>query len=300
MKIFTYLGEKVNISTLKAFPGTYKIECWGGQGLSYGGKGGYVSGFITFRSILNLYIYVGGFGVTGKAGSAFNGGGRSQNGGGGASDVRLIYSESWDDFNSLKSRIIVASGGGSADKYFITEIGADPGGAGGGLIGNNSYYNCGKGANQTSGGEGNGPGKFGKGGSNDRFDSSGSNDGNGGGGGGYFGGGASVNESKSGGGGGSSFISGHPGCIAIDNSSKDEDNIIMKDDNVHYSGYKFIHTEMYNGESLMPSINGGFETGHSGYGAVRITYFTSYLMTKQISFLFHKLIFLTIILILKE
>ena len=70
-----------------------------------------------------LYVYVGGHGadaVVGKdAKGGYNGGGlgtwdhsddEAAGAGGGATDVRLISGE-WNNFESLKSRIMVAAGG---------------------------------------------------------------------------------------------------------------------------------------------------------------------------------------------
>ena len=267
MDIYVYLGNETQTAEFKAKPGTYKIECWGAEGYREGGKCGYVAGYITFKSTIHLYVFVGGNGTPGTAGHVFNGDGFSQNCGGGASDVRLI-NNTWDNFESLKSRIIVAGGGGGGDTIAHTG-GMDNGGAAGGLNGKNSLNKYGKGGTQypvESPVEGSG--YFGKGGSNDRI----TGDGIGAGGGGYFGGSASSHQSNYGGGGGSSFISGHKGCVAIDPLSENENNIIMKiGESVHYSGHKFTDTKMYDGTSLMPSVDGEFETGHSGFGAVKIT-----------------------------
>ena len=150
--------------------GVYKIECWGAQGnyskslRAYGGLGGYTSGTIQLKYGEKLYIYVGenrtdrtasfNCGSTGGSGSDSNNG----YGGGGATDVRLIAGTNWNDFDSLKSRIMVAGGGGGATDY------AAPvqGGYAGGLVGGSGYngrYNSGverippTGATQTSGGE---------------------------------------------------------------------------------------------------------------------------------------------------
>ena len=123
---------------------TYKIECWGASGGNsyedprnnghtntvYGGKGGYCSGIVIFPSYLNIYIYIGqsGEGVRVKT---FNGGGDTggaynARSGGGATDIRLSNGN-WEDFSSLKSRIIVAAGGGGA-QHFLS--GCDGGYAG--------------------------------------------------------------------------------------------------------------------------------------------------------------------------
>ena len=132
--------------------GVYKIECWGAQGnyskslRAYGGLGGYTSGTIQLKYGEKLYIYVGenrtdrtasfNCGSTGGSGSDSNNGGSINGyGGGGATDVRLIAGTNWNDFDSLKSRIMVAGGGGGATDY------AAPvqGGYAGGLVGGSGY-----------------------------------------------------------------------------------------------------------------------------------------------------------------
>ena len=252
-----------------AKPGLYKIECWGASGNGkvgvLGGRGGYAAGFIKLPQI-TLFVYPGGKGNGPESSTAaFNGGGLSQYGGGGGSDVRLIEGK-WDNFSSLKSRIIVAGGGGGGD---ANEEFGDFGGNAGGLVGFGSNLGQATGGTQTSGGKGGISGKFGKGAGNGL---SGENDGNGAGGSGYFGGGDSTQLSVFGGGGGSSFISGYDGCNAInDTLSTDEDNIVMTNQSIHYSNLRFFMMDMIDGNSLMPSPNGGTETGHIGYGAVRIT-----------------------------
>src|SRR5690606_1741667 len=97
-----------------------------------GGKGGYTSGEIYLEGADILYIYVGGTPpdvITqgyngGGAGMHFNGGNRGR-AGGGATDIRLING-TWDNINSLRSRIMVAGGGAGSSGY---------GGAAGGLVG---------------------------------------------------------------------------------------------------------------------------------------------------------------------
>ena len=121
--------------------GKYKLEAWGAQGVDklcppapgtgMGGKGAYTSGFLTLKESRKIYIFVGERGRLNKG--SFNGviadeymsGGIS--GSGGATDFRLEKSENWYDFNSLKSRIMVAAGGDGSDCY--------GGGDGGGLNG---------------------------------------------------------------------------------------------------------------------------------------------------------------------
>lgn len=108
---FNYTGSTQS-KTLK--PGTYTIECWGGQGGTYsgciGGYGGYSKGTITLTKTTTVYISVGGAGSSSSTAAGFNGGGTgisSGRGGGGATDVRIGQ-------NSLYSRVIVAGGGGGA------------------------------------------------------------------------------------------------------------------------------------------------------------------------------------------
>ena len=110
--------------------GYYKIECFGANGgyavgngtiRGKGGKGGYTSGIIQLNQGETLYVYVGGHGTDAVAGkdstNGYNGGGLgtedhydddAAGAGGGATDIRLI-SGKWDNFKSLKSRIMVAA-----------------------------------------------------------------------------------------------------------------------------------------------------------------------------------------------
>ena len=69
---------------------------------------------------------------------------------------------------------------------------------------------------------------------------------------------------------GSCFISGYPGCDAIQKSST-ESAIDHSGQPIHYSGLVFTDTEMIDGQSPMPSPKGGTETGHLGDGACIIT-----------------------------
>ena len=280
--------------------GTYTIQLWGAEGGgNAGGKGGYVRGDITLEKDDILYIYVGQHyphGVT--YASAFNGGGLVQaepgtsyglpnrySTGGGATDVRLV-SGNWNNFESLKSRIMVAGGGGGGYENYNYLYG----GAGGGLKGSNGTMGSSGGVTisyggtQISGGQGgtgtntNGfPGGFGYGGSaTKKYLAAG--------GGGYYGGGTSgVSNSTAGtGAGGSSFISGHNGCNAIDEASI-QSQIIHTGQSNHYSGYTFTNTKMVDGNGYnwttvkssytgMPSYSSyGTMTGNSGNGYARIT-----------------------------
>ena len=278
----------------------YKIECWGASGGNsyedhnfgdylvpvYGGKGGYCSGEITFPSNLNVYVYIGQsgegtrektFNGGGKGGSAYNG--RS---GGGATDVRLVKGNgTWSDFNSLKSRIIVAAGGGGAQHYWEGCNGGNAGGLGGqgGFESHSSIYGSytlATGATQTSGGTRGKGGNYLFEGTNEVFGIGGDYDsydhGSGGGGGYYGGGGGGHNDGIVGSGaGGSSFISGYIGCDAITESST-ENNIIHTGQSNHYSGKVFTNPIMIDGGSVMPSPTGSTETGHTGNGYCIITW----------------------------
>ena len=124
--------------------GKYFFELWGASGgnarhqnqktirADSGGKGAYVSGFISFDKLFRCYLYIGGQGEDQSSNSAksygrggFNGGGdggsdlydydspESSAGGGGGTDIRLLNAEV-SEIESLKSRIIVAGGGGRA------------------------------------------------------------------------------------------------------------------------------------------------------------------------------------------
>ena len=280
------------------------MECWGASGGNsyystthgntadgiysntvYGGKGGYSSGIIGVTTSLYIYIYVGQTGE-GETDITFNGGGSAATSynsysGGGATDIRLVDG-TWNNFNSLKSRIIIAAGGGGAVHY---NQGCNGGYAGGLLGGDGEYayysggqhgeYTISKGGTQNSGGEaGKGfastisyNGTFGHGGNHNS-----ENHGSGGGGGYYGGGGGGHNSAIVGtGAGGSSFISGHTGCNAITSSSTSS-NIIHTGQPNHYSGYVFTNTVMKAGNESMPSPTGGTETGHSGNGYCKITW----------------------------
>ena len=283
----TYTEPKEYTYTVPA-TGTYKIELWGAQGLSeYGGKGGYTKGEIKLNQNDNFYVYVGGT-------NGYNGGGSSSNkSGGGATDVRLTTG-TFDNFDSLKSRIMVAAGGGAVTN---NDSGALAGNAGG-LVGYDgvahSYVGStyiGTGASQSSGGK---IGSSATSGTNGTFGIGGTggvgpgdpNHTGCGGGGGYYGGGASAWHAGSGG--GSSYISGHNGCDAISSNST-EGSITHSGQSVHYSGKVFTNTVMIDGQGYswtntkgalqrMPNPSGGYYAsgiGNSGNGVAKITLLNS-------------------------
>ena len=152
--VFGYTGAAQTLNAQET--GKYKVECWGASGGSAaydnlnagyttpvsGGAGGYCSGEINLKDI-PYYIYVGHAGSSYHTETEFNGGGGAGStsnyfcsSGGGATDFRLTYSSDWSNFESLKSRIMVAAGGGGAQHYLI----GSAGGYGGGLIGGSGHY----------------------------------------------------------------------------------------------------------------------------------------------------------------
>ena len=311
--------------------GIYSFECWGasggaatvtgGTGSDYPGKGAYTYGRTTLAVSNTFYVFVGGVGVrsyeTNNYGAGWNGGGYCYNadyttgganywdiGGGGATDIRLSgnTNATWKNETHLRSRVMVAAGGGGVEHYSGYRT---TGGYAGGLIGGQGYNNTStngysnyteypnSGATQISTGNyyvaGNGhnpdaEGYFGY--AQQKFITGGWG---GGGGGGYWGG---VRGYGQGGSGGSSYISGHAGCIAItsasDTSPKGGTNTttnLTVDRATHYSGRYFSSTRMVDGEGKawttsrastatgMPKpTSSGTENGHLGDGYARITY----------------------------
>lgn len=275
--------------------GYYKIELWGAQGgnsvgntskaCSYGrgnayaaggcgGFGAYTSGTIYLPKDTTLYVYVGGRGTNGKAGKnvvgGWNGGGsgtydhsddEASGAGGGATDIRLVATSSstiWNEFESLKSRIMVAAGGGGGSDVY-------PGGNGGTLTSTKIRYS--NGATQRTG--------YGFGyGENAVYRVS--NKDVAGAGSGYFGGystaSSSSNYSNFGqtGTGGSSFVSGCTGCEAISESSTSS-NIIFLNSNEHYSDYVFSDIQMIEGGKSQPAKSTGYTVGNVSNGYAKIT-----------------------------
>lgn len=299
--------------------GTYKLELWGASGGDIndytGGLGSYVGGYTYFTKGTILYLYIGGAGTHGSITGGYNGGGDLSSGsetygspGGGATDIRTVVGD-WNNFDSLKSRIIVAAGGGGANNRNITSstdlilYGSGNGGAGGGLTGNTgestnykattgytSYnnYSYGSGGLQNQGGTtyifnasdtqisssitgGFGKTNYGIAVNNGSIQS--------GAGGGWFTGASARNG---GAGGGSSYISGHDGCLGISQTST-EANIQMKTNSYHDT-YIFNNTTMIDGEGYrwtnikeeqvsMPTYTGKTgEIGNKGNGHIKITY----------------------------
>lgn len=262
---FNYTGSTQS-KTLK--PGTYTIECWGGQGGTYsgyiGGYGGYSKGTITLTKTTTVYVSVGGAGSSSSTAAGFNGGGTgisSGRGGGGATDVRIGQ-------NSLYSRVIVAGGGGGAG---VTSANTNPCGCGGGEYGGDGYYNnttgsyttgqnrSGGSASQTAGGITWSTGTqatFGQGGNASGYSCGG------GGGGWYGGGGAYDSDSDSDGrwGGGGS------GYVYTSSTAKNYPNGCLLN-STHY----LTNAQTIAGDTSFTSPTGSVETGHTGNGFCRIT-----------------------------
>ena len=300
--------------------GNYKIELWG-AGIE--NSGAYISGIISLNKQEPLYLYVGQSGVscnpyTSCTGLSYNGGGAGgyfdamstnniayrNSGGSGATDIRIFEKDyvptssdlSWDSTLGLRSRIMVAAGGGDTTGYA------------GGLLGYTSNLSTrsvhGGSGNQTSGGSASSPatsGAFGHGGNGYvTYPKNPSGNNAYGGSAGYYGGGGgnsttygSPYNNIAHGGGGSSYISGHTGCVAITSSSDQTPKsgcttgTTDNECSIHYSGLKFTNTKMIDGKGYpwtnvvgttyeqMPNPEGGYYdegVGHSGNGYARITY----------------------------
>ncbi|HCH6635576.1 TPA: hypothetical protein NK521_002389 [Clostridioides difficile] len=152
---FNYANYVQNVSL---FPGKYKLECWGACGSAVDAsdwtdcaKGGYSKGEIVFKKRTNLQICVGqsgyekvpegssltrsGFNGAGTAGKITTGSFAYSKYGGGATDIRLYQPRAtWDNTESLLSRILVAGGGGGMGNNFAS---ARSIGHGGGYVGEN-------------------------------------------------------------------------------------------------------------------------------------------------------------------
>lgn len=300
--------------------GTYRIELWGAQGgditgTAYssdgtvransqtytGGRGAYTSGNIHLDLGEKLYLHVGGASektntslssANGTYVGGYNGGASLSVGqqaygapGGGSTDVRL-NSGVWNNFDGLKSRIMVAAGGGGAN-FRNQGYGEGNGGAGGTLTGVNGHealtpgsyhrpgwaagYEIGTGATQTQGGhiirtalDGTvtntaANGTFG--GLDAPLNQTG-------GGGGYYSGGSS---NHGGAGGGSSYISGHTGCNSIEETST-ASSITHTGKVNHYSNRSFNNTNMKSGDETIPTHDGSSTmNGNTGNGYAKIT-----------------------------
>ena len=243
---FDYTGESQEF--VAPYNGLYKVELWGASGGSGsadgknykypGGNGAYTSGKIILSKNQKLYLYVGKEGAKHACDSeelsppSFNGGGAggfdaatnntSDGGGsgGGATDIRLTSGQ-WNNFDGLKSRIMVAAGGGGGSwPTYSLESGQNASGLyvkGLKIKSHNSVVSITDGT-QFSGY------KFGVG---KDGEPDAPNAAIGGDGGGYWTG--VYDATMRNGIGGTSYISGHQGCVSISESSI-EDNISFVND----------------------------------------------------------------------
>lgn len=254
---FSYKNQSQEFTTEAS--GNYQIQLWGAAGGSLsgsrGGKGAYTKGTIYLNKGEKIYLYTGQKGEINQLTQSFNGGGIAATNdnictaGGGATDIRLV-SGSWNNFDSLKSRIMVAGGGAGSERGTVY-------GDAGGLksFSSNSASDI---ATQISGY------KFGIG-SNAVYGVTASGSG-----GGYYGGKCGTSYLSSAG--GSSFISGYTGCNAISNAST-ESNIIHTGQPNHYSGKVFTNIEMKTGKDVMPTTDESTTmSGNSSNGYAIIKY----------------------------
>ena len=247
-KEFEYTG---NMQSVVVPPGLYLLEVWGAQGgdsylwtntddtykIGSGGYGGYSGFYRHFSSETTLYVCVGGRGednnhiahLDGSNWGGYNGGGhsRSNASGGGATHIATASGLLAALSDNRGAVLVVAGGGGGAGYSDSTVSGANDGGSGGGLRGNDGapyHYTAtsiaryfGTGGTQSSAGyfyrEGLSSlhvGSFGKGGGvlyTEETDGDVRNHGWTGGGGGWYGGGGAGNwNSGRAAGGGSGYI----------------------------------------------------------------------------------------------
>ena len=333
VKTFSYTGSAQTWTV--PYAGNYKVELWGASGGdSYygengteknilGGRGGYVCGDININKNTNLFFYIGQKGPdtddTNKYNGAYNGGGHASlattrmkargGAGGGATDIRTA-SGTWNNASSLRSRIMVAGGGGGSNGYHsVASLPVPVGGDAGGLTGYNglvgsitadtSTYTAptqSTGGTQISGGLAGRnyqygtpyDGGFGYGG---YIEGTGDVWGGGGGAGWYGGGAGGTRTHRVGSGaGGSSYISGHTGSVGVTSTSSSSPKSGCTTGTTNNScsispyGYTFTNTNMVDGQGYkwtntkgsktgMPKTSGsGTENGHSGNGYAKITW----------------------------
>ena len=279
--VFPYSSQN-NPYSITLFPGKYSFELWGAEGGTWdsnsrSGRGAYVKGIISLKTKTDLFVYVGekGTSLVRKGGTApptFNGGGSGYvdpsnlynvgSSGGGSSDIRTIKGASWDSFDSLKSRIIVAAGGGGSTANPVPSSTRECSGGFGGSYEDGSGISCNSviGIPNATGGSYNSGGIGGKGENCLGTDGTFGKAGNGGlcystsgGGGGYYGGGGSgvSNMNHQCGAGGSSYVSGfHP---------------------TDFKELRFSFARMTPGNENIREPNGRKSIGHVGDGYVKIT-----------------------------
>ena len=286
--------------------GTYTMECWGAtggespnSGSAKSGVGGYTKGDISLSANNTLYFYVGATGantnksIGGQNAGGWNGGGYTTKhkdvppsaGGGGATDIRLKLASStltiWNEASSLRTRIMVAGGGGGCgyknwkssggSSYIYIEMA----GCGGGLVGepgslsNSStieaasledygHTNVSPGGAQnevvaferSSANESVWHGSGGFGYASQTYNDDSFNCWGGSGGGGWYGG---YKGWGNGGGGGSSFILGHVGCNPVNPTASMTTHYGTSTKSITYGGrsYTFSNTQMIDGDGYL-------------------------------------------------
>ena len=249
-------------------PGEYKLELWGAQGgndttaptTAFGGRGGFSRGTIKLKKSTTFYLFIGGSGTGDRRSTC------GSTGGGGSTDVRTLNG-TWNATNNLRTRIIVAGGGGgrhgksnSEGKDFVGNDGGGetaPGYTTGGFAITGATQNSGGSSTSTP----NTPGTFGFAKSNgqpNKYSKGGFNGGSQGadgwcssGAGGGWWGGINTHPTSSG---GSGFVYKEfdPQCTAS-------------------SDYYLTDAATFPGNTRFVSPYGGTEEGHRGNGFARIT-----------------------------
>lgn len=142
-----------NWTRIILYPGYYRLRCWGAQGGSYGGKGGYIQTDITVRHPDVFYIIAGAQGKSGSgttaASGGYPGGGNSASDASGSHAAGGGYSAITYRRASLYAAIIVGGGGGGAVSSSYSSGTAGGGGYPSGLKGGGSG---GYGGSATGGG----------------------------------------------------------------------------------------------------------------------------------------------------
>jgi hypothetical protein len=251
--------------------GTYNLEVWGAQGgndttyptTNFGGRGGYSKGTVTLKSRTTLYVHVGGSGIGSLVGSSWG-----PTGGGGATDIRL-QNGVWNSATGLKTRIIVAGGGGGRHGQNIEDtkgfMGNDGGGTTAPTFTTNGHTITG--GTQTSGGSSTysssyvAAGSFGYANPNSysQINSVG----------GYNGGGRGSDIGANGGAGGGWW----GGCVSWPTGSGGS-GFVYTSSNSQCSApsdYYLSNAATYAGNTNFVSPYGGSETGHRGNGFAKIT-----------------------------
>ena len=257
--------------------GEYTFEAWGASGgygyqnatTRAGGKGAYTSGKTYLSKGDTIYVYVGGTGANAKSCGQYCGGAGGWNGG----------AKGGDDTNHDSQPDAAGGGGGATDFRLDTTPHSRVMVAGAGAGGSYSFLGrpgnalSGDGSTQISG-HSFGIGQPGKA----------NTSGSGGGAGGYWGG-TSDQVDAGQGYGGSSFVSGHPGAVALRSGSSTAPRLASDGETVctpalattdascseHYSGSLFFNSTVLSGSQTFLSPAGASVAGHTGNGYARIT-----------------------------